>query len=493
MLLLRGVFFLLCMVWSITSTTQNTLEIGPGKPYSTLTEAVGFATPGDTLLLFPAPYTGGLYIADLQGLPNAWITIRGEGPDPVTIQGGTNAIQFTNPAYLVIENLRFTGQTGNGLNIDDGGDYATPAHHVILRHCVFDVLDATGNNDQLKLSGLDSFLVASCTFRDGSSGGSGIDMVGCHWGRISDNVFTDQGSNSIQAKGGSRYIYIQANRFIQGGQRGINLGGSTGAPFFRPLGANYEAADLQVVGNLFVGCTAPIAYVGSQRVQVWNNTLLFPEKWVLRILQESSDTSFYQAVADGEFVNNIILIDDQVSTTVNIGPNTNAASFSFRHNLWWHTTDSNWNGPNLPAMETGTILQSDPQFVDLNTLDIRLLPGSPALSSGAMIPDTSWRDLDQQPFFDPPSRGALEDMEVSTTEAIPATTSLRILPNPATDWIQVPEGTPFPQVLVNMNGEVVSTRHAGDTYWHLPALPPGAYWFVCTEKSVEPFLLFIQP
>ena len=68
---------------------------------------------------------------------------------PVTIQGGTNAIQFTDPAYLVLENLRIREQTGNGLNIDDGGSYETPAHHVILRNCVFEDMAVDGNNDLL--------------------------------------------------------------------------------------------------------------------------------------------------------------------------------------------------------------------------------------------------------------------------------------------------------------------------------------------------------
>ncbi|MBK8241845.1 MAG: hypothetical protein IPK88_00320 [Saprospiraceae bacterium] len=41
------------------------------------------------------------------------------------------------------------------------------------------------------------------------SSGSGIDMVGCHNGRINKCTFENMGANSIQMKGGSQYIRIE--------------------------------------------------------------------------------------------------------------------------------------------------------------------------------------------------------------------------------------------------------------------------------------------
>jgi hypothetical protein len=257
-------------------TVAQVLEVGPGKPFSQITQAAAVAQPGDTILVAPGTYPGGMFISQLQGLPGQWITLRGDGPDPVTIQGGNNALQLSDPAWLLIENFRFREQTGNGLNIDDGGSFDTPAHHVHIRHCTFEDLAVSGNNDLCKLSGLDSFRIEECLFRNGAAGGSGIDMVGCHWGEIRENRFENLGSNSIQAKGGTRYITIAGNVFRNGGQRTLNLGGSTGAAFFRPQGANYEAADLDVHANIIEGSWAAIAYVGSQRVRVWNNTIYQP-------------------------------------------------------------------------------------------------------------------------------------------------------------------------------------------------------------------------
>ncbi len=297
---------LLAMASAFLPSFMNgqTLDVGPGKPFATIASAAELALPGDTIQVHPGTHIGGMYIEGLQGKEGAWITIRGVGDTAISILGGTNAMQVSDPAYLRLENLRFAGQTGNGLNIDDGGSFQTPAIHVEIRGCVFEDIAASGNNDLLKMSGVDSFHIEGCTFRHGAAGGSGIDMVGCHRGIIRNNLFDDLGSNSIQAKGGTRWVGIHANTFRNGGQRTLNLGGSTGAAFFRPPGASYEAADLEVSANVITGSWAAVAFVGSQRVKVWNNTIHLPQNWVIRILQESSDTSFYEAAAYGEFVNN---------------------------------------------------------------------------------------------------------------------------------------------------------------------------------------------
>ncbi len=92
-------------------------------------------------------------------------------------------------------------------------------------------MNATGNNDLLKLSGVDDFEIRECVFEDGADGGSGVDMVGCHRGLFSRTRFIRMGSNAIQAKGGTRHITIHRCVFEPAGARSLNLGGSTGSPF----------------------------------------------------------------------------------------------------------------------------------------------------------------------------------------------------------------------------------------------------------------------
>lgn len=456
--------------------TAQVLEVGPGKTYPSLQAAAAATQPGDTILLFPHNWSGGIFIGNLQGTANAWITIRGEGTEPVTITGGTNAIQFSNPAFLRLENLRVRQQTGNGLNIDDGGDYDTPAKHIHLRQCVFEDMAVSGNNDLLKMSGVDSFLVEDCLFRNGAAGGSGIDMVGCHWGVIRNNDFENLGSNSIQAKGGTRYLRIHGNTFVNGGQRTLNLGGSTAAAFFRPPGANYEAADLDVYANTFTGSWAAIAYVGSQRVRVWNNTIFQPQNWVIRILQESPDTSFYQVVSHGEFVNNIVVITSSLSTTANVGPNTNAASFTFAHNLWYHRDQPQWSGPFLPAPQTASLIQVDPQLTDPQNGIFQLQSNSPAIGMGASLPDSTWQDMTGMAFLHPPSIGAWEGGVVSQlTPAPPLLTSV-LFPNPADQEVFIRGKVPERFTLYDLSGTpVLMLIHPPEGAIRLPQLPAGAY------------------
>lgn len=461
----------------------QTIEVGPGKAFTTIAEAAGAAQPGDTLLVYPAAYNGGMYIENLKGESGAWITIRGVGDTAVSIVGGNNAIQFSDPAYLRLENLRFTQQTGNGLNIDDGGSYQSPAIHLEISHCIFEDIAATGNNDLLKMSGVDSFLIEGCIFRNGAAGGSGIDMVGCHIGTIRNNLFENLGSNSIQAKGGTRWVTIHANTFLQGGQRTLNLGGSTGAAFFRPPGANYEAADLEVTANVIQGSWAAVAFVGSQRVKVWNNTIYLPQNWVMRILQESPDTSFYQAVAYGEFVNNIIVMGSSLSTVANIGPNTNAKSFLFSHNLWFHKDNPAWPGPVLPSAETSGLIQADPTFLNIQSSDLHLQPGSPAIGSGKTIPFMNAYDREGKPYLDPPSRGAFEGGLASDLQEPAKPTRAFLWPNPAKEIVSY-QGPAYTKAsLTDLEGRPMRVFRQSENPLDLSGLNEGMYWLHFSLKD----------
>ncbi|MBK9982773.1 MAG: hypothetical protein IPP15_10175 [Saprospiraceae bacterium] len=59
--------------------------------------------------------------------------------------------------------------------------------------------------------------------------------------------------------------------------------------FFRPIDAPYETSDLKVYSNIFIGSQAAVAFVGCINTEVVNNTIYLPEKWVMRILQETVD------------------------------------------------------------------------------------------------------------------------------------------------------------------------------------------------------------
>lgn len=393
-------------ILSASSMLGRTIVVDAGGAYPTLEAASAAVTPGDTILFAHGVHAGGQYVANLQGTSDSWITIVAEPGGEAIIRGGSNGWQLVDAAYVRISGFIIEGQTGNGWNFDDGGTFDTPAHHIFIANCEWRGINATGNNDLLKLSGIDSFAVRDCWFSDGAAGGSMIDMVGCHDGTFEDNVFVRAGSNAIQAKGGTRRIRIERNRFIDAGLRGINVGGSTGLQFFRPQGAKYESAEIWIYSNLFVRSQAPIAFVGTVQSRVINNTFLYPQKWAIRILQETTDSGFVQC-GDNVFSNNIVVLGNEAANpTVNIGSNTRPETFTFRNNLWYNADNQNWGGPILPSTETGGVVGSEPRLVAPPD-DIRLGPGSPAIGAGIDVSDpiTDFRGM---PFLAPRSIGAVE-------------------------------------------------------------------------------------
>jgi len=472
-----------------------TLHVGTGQTYTTLSAAVAVVAPGDTVLIHAGTYPGGLFFADLKGNDNQWITIRNAPGATVVFEGGTNAIQLTEPAYLHLRGLVFQHQTGNGFNLDDGGTYDTPAHHIVFEDCIFRDMSASGNNDLLKLSGLDYFEVRHCTFQNGATGGSGIDMVGCHHGLIEGNYFENLGSNSIQCKGGSEWVRIEGNFFRDGGQRTLNIGGSTGLPFFRPDTAHFEAANVQVFANIIVGSWAPVAYVGAVNVTVANNTIYQPENWVIRILQETVDPDRFLACGDNSFVNNIIWLGNNLSTEVNVGPNTAPETFQFSNNLWFNADNTNWSGPSLPVTEANSILNLDPEFSSPANSDFSILPTSPAAGAGVSVSLLSL-DFQGNLFANPPSVGAIEANPVSGTGVSTGNSAWRVFPNPVSDVVYL-DGLAGMEALVRVQlfdaaGRVVLEQDFTGGPLNLASVPRGLYvlrivagrqvWAVILEK-----------
>jgi len=438
------------------AAAQRVLDVGPGKPYSNPQAAAAAAHPGDTIRMHPDLYPGNYYISNLKGRPDAWITLEGTDPAQVILEGSSEGLHLTDATYVHIRRLTLRGQKGNGMNIDDGGSFDSPTHHVIIEACTFRDMAASGNNDLLKLSGLDSFVIRNCHFENGSTGGSGIDMVGCHFGEIAHNRFVKLGSNSIQAKGGTSDLKIFANHFTNGGQRTLNLGGSTGAAFFRPAGANYEARDILVFANVIEGSLAPIAYVGCRNVAVVNNTLILPGRWIMRILQESTDTSYYLSCANNLFFNNVVVVDRALSTDVNIGPYTSPSTFHFSNNLWYHLDLAGWGGPQLPVPESNGIVQKDPLFVEFAAGNYRLKHGSPAIGKGSPV-FPGLRDFLGTSYLPIPSIGAFE---AGTTVSTGLSTELQctIYPNPYRDKICIAGIPPdCHYLLVHARGSILNS------------------------------------
>jgi hypothetical protein len=343
-----------------------------------LRAALREAGPGTVIRLAPGRYQPGVFVANLQGTAQRPIVIEGADKEqPPLFEGGSTAWQLSDCAHLILRNLATRGQRANGINIDDGGSYDTPSHHLLLEKIHVADVGPKGNFDGIKLSGVVDFTLRDCTVEGWA--GQAVDMVGCHRGVIEGCTFRGKAgfsqSTGPQTKGGSSQIALRRCLFLDGGSRAVNIGGSTGLAYFRPRGALYEAREISVEGCIFVGSQAPLAFVGVDGAVVRYNTIYRPDKWVLRILQETTEPGFVPC-RNGRFERNLVVFRRaDVSIPVNIGPHTAAETFVFADNLWYCEDRPQASRPALPTEETGGVYGIDPR---LSTLDEgRLRPQNP--------------------------------------------------------------------------------------------------------------------
>lgn len=354
------------MVIPYLIATAGLLFQGNVETASNLAEfraAVQSAKPGDRILLKSGTYDGGIFLTGVHGQAGRPIIIGGVNKDaPPIIRNGGTGIQISKLSHVVLQDIVIDGPKNNGINLDDGGDIKDPSHHVTLRRITVRNLPA-GNHDGIKLSGIDDFRVEDCmVYR---WGGSGIDMVGCHRGVIEDCRFLEGGDSGVQAKGGSSQITVRSCNFEMFGQRGVNMGGSTGPQFFRPpfagMNPKYEARDMTVEGCTFIKGGTPVALVGVDGAKVAFNTLFFPSRWAIRILQETNLPGFVPS-RNGVFADNLIVFStkDWSSGGINIGPNTDANSFRFARNHWFCSDNAARSPPSLPTKEVDGVYGTDP-------------------------------------------------------------------------------------------------------------------------------------
>lgn len=377
----RMIFLLFLGAVSIVSanesdgSTQNSksgAQIIQVSDLKSLRSALSKAKPGDRILITQGIYNGGFGLGNTLGTKERPIVIAGNDPEfPPVFQGRGEAVKMSRIGYVKIKNIRIEKRSGNGINIDDGGDHGQPSHHIILENVQISEIGKKGNVDAIKMSGVDHFVVKNCRIQ--GWGGSGIDFVGCHNGVVQGCTFEGvpgyRTKNAIQIKGGSNRVLVENNAFINCGERTISIGGSTGKPYFRPQNANYEAENIIVAGNKFIGGEAHIAWVTSRNSHVHHNIFYLPEKYVGRILQETKDSQFILC-RKGFFEANMVVTDERVKTFFNIGPNTLPETFSFSGNAWYRFQSD--KKPDLPTMEIDGIYDVYPDLLDFGTAEMRI-------------------------------------------------------------------------------------------------------------------------
>lgn len=315
--------------------------------------------PGTTLKIGPGEYPGGHHVSGVEKLTIEALDAR----QPPLFKGGANGWQFSRCKDLTLRHLRISGQTGNGLNLDDGSRSDEPVTGITLEHIEVSDIGPKGNHDGIKCSGLRHLTIRDCTIS--GWGGQGIDCVGCHFSVISGCRFLGKegftASAGIQLKGGTGDVLVDKCHFTNAGERPLNIGGSTGLEYFRPKGALQEASSIVVTNCVIEGSLCAAAFVGVEGAEFTNNTILFPTKWIFRVLQETKEPGFipcsYVTVKD----NKIIFRRSQVQVDINIGDGTAPETFRFEGNRWFAEDRPQASKPKLPVEEKGGIYGSDPR------------------------------------------------------------------------------------------------------------------------------------
>ncbi len=342
------------------------------------------AVPGSRIEIAPGTYRGGIRISNLHGKPGLPIEIVGMDPrNPPVFEGTGEGLKASICSYVRFKNIVFRDYPDNGINVDDGGRRQT-SHHIILEDIRIENIGPMGNNDALKMSGVDHFVVRNLHAE--GWGGSAVDLVGCHFGVIEQSRFIHKkgcrSGNGIQIKGGSHSVLVQNNHFMDAIGRGVQIGGLTGLKYFRPTAGNYEARNVIVAGNTFMGGNAPIVWVTSRDSQVHNNLFYMPKGWLGRILQETSDPRFMPC-GGGRFEKNVIVLDSAAGGIFNIGRGTDPRSFILHGNVW-NRSESEVK-QHLPAVESGGIYGFHPE--------LRVTPGggiAPAQDSPVLRDAGPW-------------------------------------------------------------------------------------------------------
>ena len=316
-----------------------------------LRKALGGLKDGDVLRIAPGKYPPGHTVS---GIANLTVEALDREDRPV-FEGGNQAWHFIRTPGLKLRNIIVRGQSMNGINIDDGGKMDQPVGDVLIEGVKVEDIGPTGNFDGIKCSGLKGLVIRDCEIS--GWGGQAIDFVGCREALITACTITGKKGFSQhtgpQFKGGCEDVTIEKCKLVNAGERPIQAGGSTGADYFRPPGATYEARRIFIRDNVIEGGMCATAFAGVTGAEFTGNKVIRPEKWIFRILQETNRQGFKPCGDVKISGNEFVFRRENVQTDLNIGPGTAPETFVFENNRWFAEDQPTLSKPTLPVEESG--------------------------------------------------------------------------------------------------------------------------------------------
>jgi len=410
--MLRHAVALAAVAMTAATAAATTYQVGPSRPYTTLQQVAPLLGPGDVVEVDGGhTYPGDLVFTEA-GTEAAPITIRGVGASRPVLSGGTNTVTFESPwpytagaDWYVFEGFEVTGGSFRCI-------YHQAADIVIRDTVVHDcpahgILGADGGSGNLTLDRVE-------VYRSGSGGsqhqiymatdetnrpGSVFRMQNCY-------VHDGLGGNNVKSRAERNEIY---SNWIEGATyHELELIGPDPS-----MPATLPREDSDVVGNVLrkVGTSFYVVRFGGDatgetagRYRFVNNTVLAAGNAVFRM---------FDAVESIEMHNNVFVCIDgtgvDIMRTAEVNWSTGVEVIAGSNN--WVETGST----HIPTQWTGTIVGSDPGFVDLAGGDLRPAAGSPLIDSGSISPQPPPGFPFTNPLFPPEFEPPLQTLPSAPT------------------------------------------------------------------------------
>lgn len=393
LLLLGGLFLLLQSAARAGGTTYYVEDDCDGSgngtigdPWCTIQEAADAVGAGDTVLINPGTYDGGIQV-EVSGTAVNPITFKGNGAN-VIVEGdgsGQDGFNIENADYIIVDSITFQHASRAGVRI-------VLADHVTVRNSTF--IDNgkwgvfTGFADYTTVENIESY--------------GAVDEHGIYISNSSDypvirgNRLHHNHANGLHMNGDASlsdpdhdsdgvisFGLIENNIIYEngvGGGSGINMDGVTDTIVRNNLLYDNHASGISIY-QIDGGS-------GSQNNLILNNTILMPAngRWAINI-PDMTDTN-------NKIFNNILLSDHSFRGSITI-PSASLAGFESDYNIVVNrhsATDGNsnmslaaWQG--LGFDEHSFIATANDLFVNPAAHDYRLKAGSPAIDAGTTLAD----------------------------------------------------------------------------------------------------------
>jgi hypothetical protein len=340
-------------------------------------EKLRFARPGETVLLAPGVYSQPIFSTTdwgLRGTATHPIVFRAlDTANPPTIENG---IQLAGSSWLRFEHLRIVKPSFHNVNLYPYNGF--PSHDIVFDGVYTESKQELTLAANMKVTRSDNLTVRNSTFY--GWGDNAIDTIGLWGGVIEESRFLGRPGfaqrTGLQLKGDTRDVIVRNNYFLDAGERVVQIGGGTGASFFREP-PSFEAQRVEVLGNRVVGGNACFSLATQSNSRVHHNTCYLPTVWIARLLNENAAL---QPNQNGTFDHNVFVYGSGINlefVNVSAAGGVNVGSFTFDNNAYFQVDGNSPLLPRLPVVETNMIDQIDPEMVDAGLVTMRVGSANP--------------------------------------------------------------------------------------------------------------------